>query len=433
MTSSGGWHPTATLLRGVAVAAMFMVVAVLGRRPDLIVLAAPLAVATAGAVLQRPMTEPVVTQAIDHVTLHEGQATTWRIGVADPDGCVDDVGYVFKGARWIDVEPTTAAAAVSLRDDGDRSLAVRLRPTHWGRHVVRPATVVASSAWNGFQYCTNSPADTVRLLALPSGSRFDATAPPVRTAGLIGANRSPRPGGGSEFAGIRPFAPGDRLRRIHWTESLRSGTLHVTSTWSDDDRHVVLLIDAFDDVGRSGGIDGSASSLDISVRAAAAIAEHYCTSGDRVTVVTMGATGFRRISPSAGYGHLRRLLDILARVRPAHVLVDDGRVPSGLGRGTLVVLLSPLVSQSSLRRLARLADRGVAVAAIDCLPSEISVEDPLDPYPSLVWRLAVMEREEQLQRVRESGIAVVPWVGPGSLDLVLRGLQRRVPNRVSTR
>ena len=214
---------------------------------------------------------------------------------------------------------------------------------------------------------------------------------------------------------------------------MRSGTLHVTSTWSDDDRHVVLLIDAFDDVGRSNGIDGRASSLDISVRAAAAIAEHYCTTGDRVTVITMGATGVRRLAPSAGHGHLRRLLEALARVQPSHVVVDDGRMPSRLGRDALVILFSPLVSRSALRRLARLADRGLAVAAIDCLPPEIVDEDPRDPYPSLAWRLEVLEREQRLRHVRKSGIAVVPWVGPGSLDLVLRGLKHRVPNRMATR
>ena len=299
--------------------------------------------------------------------------------MTDPDDLVDDVGCVFPASRWVDTAPGTNTAVVSLRDDGDAPLAVRLRPIHWGSAAVRPATVVASSAWNGFQYLTASPADSCRLLVLPGASRFDAAAPAVRTAGLIGANRSPRLGSGSEFASIRPFAPGDRLRRIHWVESLRSGTLHVTSTWSDDDRHVVLLIDAFDDVGQSDGIDGRASSLDISVRAAAAIAEHYCTSGDRVTVVTMGATGFRRLAPSAGHGHLRRLLEVLARVQPAHVVVDDGRLPRGLGRDALVLLFSPLVSQSALRRLARLADRGLAVAGIDCLPPEIVDEDPTRP------------------------------------------------------
>jgi hypothetical protein len=56
--------------------------------------------------------------------------------------------------------------------------------------------------------------------------------------------------------------------------------LHVTSTWADHDRHVVLLIDALNDVGRARG-STAASSLDVSLRAAGAIAEHYISTGDR--------------------------------------------------------------------------------------------------------------------------------------------------------
>ena len=77
------------------------------------------------------------------------------------------------------------------------------------------------------------------------------------------------------MAEVRPFRAGDRLRRINWPVSSRTGTLHVTATWSDRDTEVVLLLDTEHDLGISEGVDGRASSLDIAVRAAAAIAEHY--------------------------------------------------------------------------------------------------------------------------------------------------------------
>ena len=92
-----------------------------------------------------------------------------------------------------------------------------------------------------------------------------------RPAGLVGLHRANRQGGGSEPAEVRPFRPGDRLRRINWRVSSRTGTLHVTSTWSDRDTHVLLLLDTEADIGRSDGVDGRASSLDIAVRAAAAV------------------------------------------------------------------------------------------------------------------------------------------------------------------
>ena len=193
-----------------------------------------------------------------------------------------------------------------------------IRPTRWGFRRVGPALVVASSAWAGFRCAPKQGESNARtLVALPQTSRFDASAPPVRSPGLVGVNRSPRQGSGTEFASIRPFQPGDRLRRIHWAQSLRTGTLHVTSTWADHDRHVVLLIDALNDVGESEGIDGRASSLDVSLRAAGAIAEHYISTGDRVALSVIGAREMRRLPPATGYRQLRRMLEVMAGIEPA--------------------------------------------------------------------------------------------------------------------
>lgn len=431
--NTAAWRPTPAHARAVLSAGLLCCIAVLGRRPDLVVLATPLAVAALWARARQPVEPPTVRHSIGHSTVHEGQVTTWHVAVSDPEGGAEDVASVFSPSRWVRAHGRSDAALTSLPDDGDRPLAVPIRPTKWGTHVIHPTFVVASSALNGFRSIHDASPDSRQLMALPQSAHFDAVAPAVRSRGLVGANRSPRAGSGTEFEGIRPFAPGDRLRRIHWVESLRAGTLHVTSTFADNDRHVVLLIDAFEDVGESGGIDGKASSLDISVRAAAAIAEHYVSVGDRVTVVTMGAAGVRRLAPSSGTGHLRRLLDVLARVEPSHALFDDGRVPQGLRRGALVVLLSPLMSPSALTRLAAIAERGLSVVAIDCLPSDIAEEDSSNPYQSLAWRVEILKRDEHLRQVRRAGIAVAPWRGPGSLDFVLRGLQHRRPSRAGAR
>ena len=142
MTTTAGWRPTTTHVRAVVGAAVFALIAILGRRPDLVVLATPLGVAATGAFLRRPVSDPVVEQTIDHATLREGQATTWRISLSDPDDLVDDVGYVFPTSRWVDTAPGTNTSALSLRDDGGSPLAVPLRSTHWGSHMVRPATLV---------------------------------------------------------------------------------------------------------------------------------------------------------------------------------------------------------------------------------------------------------------------------------------------------
>lgn len=433
MNSTSGWQPTPAHVRAVVASMVFALVAVLSRRPDLLILATPLGAVAIASALLRPTQTPRVRQFVDHATLREGDATTWHVQVDDHEGRVDDVATLFDAPVVIDQHPADGRAAVSLRDDGSAPLAVVLRPTRWGSERIWPAAVVASSAWNAFRSITAAWGESARLTVLPQPARFDAVAPSVHAPGLVGVNRSSRYGSGTEFATVRPFQPGDRLRRIHWAESLRTGTLHVASTWADHDRHVVLLVDAFEEVGRSGGVDGRASSLDIAVRAAAAIAEHYTRTGDRVSLVMMGTQGALRLAPSSGYGHLRRMLQAMAMIEPASGFADTGRVPPGLDTGALVVALSPLLSAGARQRLVTLADHGSAVVAIDCLPNDIADHDPDDPYAGLAWRIECLERDRELRRIAERGIAVVPWHGPGSIDMFLRGLASRTDARLVRR
>ena len=425
-----GWQPTAAHARALVGGMLLAVVGVLARRPDLVVLAAPLLSAAVWAAWRRPTSAPEVRQSIGHVVLREGQATRWHVTVDDREGLVDEVALMMKPTHWSELEPESGEAVISLRDDDVAALDIGVRSTRWGRRRTGPALVVASSAWAAFRFVSRDEADARAVITLPAPSAFDAAAPPVRSPGLVGVNRSPRQGDGTEFAGIRPFQPGDRLRRIHWRQSLRAGALHVSASWADHDRHVVLLLDALDDIGESGGVDGQASSLDICVRAASAIAEHHIGAGDRVAMVLIGARGVQRMPPATGRRHLRRMLDVMAGIEPATSLIDDGRMLRGLGNGALVVMLSPLISPFALQRAVRIASHGFTIVVVDCLPEDVSQEDPDDPFVGLAWRIELLHRERAIRRVREAGIAVVPWRGPGSLDAVLRDLHRQRGVRV---
>ncbi len=252
-------------------------VAVLARRPDLLVLATPLIVVAVWATVRRPSRPVEVRQSIAHPTVREGEATTWRVHVGPDDPRVEDIAAVIEDRTWIRTGPVNGRRAMSGPDDGDERLAVTLQARRWGFHRIQPALVVASSSWGAYRWVSSrSPADARTVACLPYPSLFAAASSPLRTPGLVGAHRSPAGGAGTEFESIRRFQPGDRLRRIHWPQSQLTGHLHVTSTWADQDRHVELLIDAIEDVGVSDGVDGRASSLDIAVRAAGAVAAH-CT------------------------------------------------------------------------------------------------------------------------------------------------------------
>lgn len=423
------WRPTAAHTRALLCGFVLASAAVLGNRPDLLVLATPFVGAAVWAALLRPTAPVTVGQSIGHSRLTEGDASTWRFSVDDPSGRADDIAVRLRVAGWIDMHPRDGSAAASVRDDGDDVLDIGVRAVRWGRHRLGPARVVASSAWAGFQWVSDSGTNERSLLVLPRSAHFDATASAVRRPGLVGVNRAPRQSSGTEFAGIRPFQPGDRLRRIHWNQSLRTGTLHVTSTWADHDRHVVLLVEGFHDVGRSEGIDGSASSLDLTLRAAGSIATHFLSVGDRVALVCLDNRGIRRLPTAGGSGHLHRLLETLSTIDTTGRLADTGRVPHGVTSGSLVVILSPLVSPTSLERAVTMAAHGRSVVVIDCLPADIVHQFHDDPLGRIAWRIRVLEREREIRTANESGVPVVQWRGPGSLDRILRDVQHRAAAR----
>ena len=158
-----------------------------------------------------------------------------------------------------------------------------------------------------------------RLRVFPVTAPFRAVEAMPQAAGLVGVHRSRRPGEGGELAGVRVFAPGDRLRRIDWRVSLRPRYLRVASTLSDRDAEVLLLLDVLGEAGASGGVKGKASVLDTTVRAAAAVAEHYLQRGHRVSLLESAATA-RPLRPATGRRQYLPVLEWLLDRR-----AEDGR------------------------------------------------------------------------------------------------------------
>jgi uncharacterized protein (DUF58 family) len=255
----------------------------------------------------------------------------------------------------------------------------------------------------------------VPVTTWPLRDGFDAAETVPRAEGLVGAHRSRRAGEGGDVAGVRPFQPGDRLRRINWRVTGRTGELHVTATFSDRDTEVLLVLDSGQDLGRR-----PETSLDTGVRAAAAVAEHYLRAGDRVGLVDLGRPQ-RPVPARNGRNHLVRLLDVLLDAKPQ----GGGALPSlaevaYLGStDALVVLLSPLATAEALAAVATLSRSGRSVVAVDTLPQDLR-PDERSTWTALAFRLWLLRRDADLGRLAELGVPRVAWRGSGSLDAVLR-------------
>ena len=275
--------------------------------------------------------------------------------------------------------------------------------------------VALTTAWAGYRWGpVGLHGDGLRVL--PHTRPFDSRAETPRPVGLVGVNRSPRLGAGIEFADIRPFRTGDRLRRISWRVSVRSRELHVTTSPAEEDSGVLLVVDALGDHGNSEGLDGEASSLDQSVRAAAAVAEHHIRAGDRVGLRIVGGEG-GLLGYGAGTRHLRALLDLLAGVRAGEL--PDGiaeRIKLRVRGGSVVFVLSPMLGATIVTATASLVQRGLPVIVIDTLPpdAEPRVPDGVDPQLAhLAWRMRRLERDQVLAGLGALGCPVVAMARPG--------------------
>jgi len=419
---TGTWRPTPALARAVVVAALAAVAAVVSASPAVMVLGAPFVLLACMGLLHRPDSTPTVEAALDHRWLHEGQGTTSRLTLTDA-GDVEHVARAMAPTPYVALHPPTGLVAGLA----DAVPTIEVGPRRWGRRVLGEEQVCLTTPWAGYRWGPVSlHGDALRVL--PHTRRFESRAETPRPVGLVGVNRSPRLGAGVEFADIRPFRPGDRLRRISWRVSVRSRELHVTTSPSEEDSGVLLVLDALGDHGHSQGLDGEASSLDQSVRAAAAVAEHHIGAGDRVGLrVVGGDSGL--VGYGAGTRHLRVLLDHLAGVRP-------GELPEGISErlqlrvtgGSVVFVFSPMLGPAIVTATASLVQRGLPVVVIDTLPPDATprVPDGVDPrIADLAWRMRRLERDQVLAQLAALGCPVIPWRGAGTLDDVLRRLARR--------
>jgi uncharacterized protein (DUF58 family) len=418
------WRPTTSLVRAALASAAFAVLAVVAGRPDLLVLAAPLLVHAVAGVVRRPVRVPVATTRLGTDTVREGEGTSWTVGIEGAED-VEHAVAALTPHRWLAARPASGVTAATSADGASRlDVRLELASLRWGRASFGQGLVGATSAWGGHHWGP-LPVPAQVLTTLPLPAVFDSGAPSPHPIGLVGTHPARRRGDGSEFESIRPFQPGDRIRRVQWRVSLRTGTLHATSTVAEEDASVLLLVDSGVEVGVSGGLNGASSTLDVAVRAAGAVAEFYLVRGDRVGLRVLGSTRRNVLPTAAGRRHLRRLLGTLAHVVPGETrALDLGGVRFAVPAGSIVLVFSPMLSQASLVATTTLASRGLDVVVVDCLPADLDLGEH-DARVALAWRMRALEREDVLDRVRRAGIPVVPWRGRGTLDEVLRRLGRR--------
>jgi uncharacterized protein (DUF58 family) len=251
----------------------------------------------------------------------------------------------------------------------------------------------------------------LRLRRLPSPRRMQA---------FVGNYVAPRVSEGLEPGDIRVFAAGDRVRHVNWRASLRFRQLFVTRYHQERNADVVLMLDTLATAGTP-----PATTLDASIRAAAALATGYLARKDRVGLIEYCGP-FRWVRPSSGRAHHERLLEALLRadVMFSYVTQEVALVPRRiLPPQALVIAISALLDPRFDKALVDLVARGFDLVVLSPSPIPL-VRRAMRPsvQTDLACRLWALERRTRTDALQRLGVTIVDWDSDQPLEAALSGL-----------
>lgn len=411
--------PTAAWARGTIAAITLATLGVLAGRVELVVMSVPFLLWSAWAILQAPVEKvELTTTPSGRVTAVEG--TPVALGVST------DVGApMIVSVAWPDLPGATfdpAYAATTARLEAGEDAVVVANPRRWGLVGLGPARVAVtdpSGAWRA-----NGQSGGVRATFRPESATLHGPTGVARPIGISGVHASARRGDGTNLSDIRPFQVGDRLRRINWRVTSRTGQLHTTTTLTDRDTDVLVVADSMHDT-NGPDLDGP-TMFDTTARAVVAISRYYTELGDRVALSDVGQR-IRTVRAGTGLRQARIITDVLSQASRGTAPTEFRRRIHRLSPGTLVFVCSPLLDERVVNEVVRLRRMGGEVVVVDTLPEEMG-ERALD-FPHQVsvsaetWTLRWLEREAHVVSLRNSGIPVTSWRGATSLGAVLLAME----------
>lgn len=391
-------------------AAAGLVAALALRRPELAILAAPFAIVLAIGTRAARDPEVTVELEIDRVRVMEGEDVPANLTVRSRRA-VDRLELLLDLPPGIVAAEDGALRSLRIAAGGERELHFALRCARWGVFELGEVVIRARDPFRLVVWEAHAPGSH-ELKAYPSEVTLRRVLAPVETQAFTGSEVARVKGEGIEYADIRDFVPGDRVRSINWRASARRRGLVVNERHPERNTDVVLLLDSFADVRK-----GDRSVLEDAVRAGVALATRYLERRDRVGLVGYGGV-LRWLQPGMGIGQRYRLIETMLEtgVVPTYAWSDVSVIPARiLPPKALVLGLTSLVDPRFVMALQDLRARHFDVAVVEVDPVPL-VQPGESEVERLAFRLWLLEREVLRARLAQLGIGVARWQEEGLDD-----------------
>jgi uncharacterized protein (DUF58 family) len=375
---------------------------VLGQ-PLLVTMAAPFALVLVGGLILGDDPGLRTSVELDHERVLEGDEVVFELELYARRG-ISRLDVLVGVPEGLVVAEGLNPVSIRLEPRESQTVELRLRADRWGAYLLGDVLLRGHDTLGVFRFDQALPRDR-QLRVFPREEYLRTLLRPRDTQPYAGDEVARRRGDGIEFADIRPFAFGDQVTRVNWRATARRGELWVNDRHPERNTDVVLFLDAFTEARR-----GSASTLDLALRAAATLARGYVGAHDRVGLVSFGGA-LRWLQPGTGEAQLYRICEALldTRILQNYAWRDIAVVPARvLPPQSLVVALTPLLDERSVGALFDLRARGHDVTVIEASP--VPYMDPgTTASERLAFRLWRLRRDALRDRLRQSGIAVVEW------------------------
>ncbi len=367
-------------------------------RVEPVALAAPFLLAlVAGLAVHEP--EVSVRVSLDRDRAIEGDEITVTVELLSTRG-VDRLELFVP----LPFELSAPARAVRLRAGEEQTVELRVRCERWGvfrvgRLHFRARDLLGLRSWEG------EAGEAQALRVFPREETLRSLIAPLETQVFAGNQVSRARGEGIEFADLREWQPGDRLRRVNWRATALRRTLWVNEQNPERNTDVVLFIDTFAEVRAEGR-----STNDRAVRAAATLAHLYLQRKDRVGIVGFG--GFLSwLVPASGMRQLYAIVETLLTSEVVHSFALRGvdvLPPRTLPPKALVLAITPLLDNRTAAALLDLRARGYDLIVVEVSPLEL-VAPERGSELELAHRLWRLSRDALRWRYEQVGVPVVTW------------------------